>query len=170
MGWTSLQPNIFTGLYLASAVEFVKGWRKGERGGKLRLMASRDAPVGIVDAYDVGVFAARLLSLGDTSGHSGKKYVLNGPEDITGEEIVRLVERHIGAKIEEERVVYKDLSMVEQVVAAPQESKNVMSSLRYSADTAWNGECTASTTSREVLEIAPATQTPAEVFSAMLEG
>ncbi|KAK0622406.1 hypothetical protein B0T14DRAFT_563859 [Immersiella caudata] len=68
-----------------------------------------------------------------------------------------------------ERVVYKDLLFIEDmVVAVPQESKNVLSSVRYSAETAWDGKCTASTTSKEGLEIAPATRTPAEVFDTML--
>lgn len=166
--WTSLQPNLFSTFYLASAAEFVKEYRETGEQGTLRLIASPGARVGIVDPYDVGVFAARLLSLEDPSLHNGARYVLNGPEDITGEQIVRLVEQHIGAKIDPDRVAYKDLSFLEQMVAATQESKNVISSMRYSAETAWDGKCTASTTSKEVMEIAPATRTPAEVFNAML--
>jgi len=169
--WTSLQPNLFTNFYLASAAEFVREYRKTKKQDiLLRLMASRDAPVGIVDPYEVGVFAARLLSLEDTGlqVHNGQRYVFNGPEDITGEEIVQLVEKHIGAKIEPEHLVYKDLSFLDDMVAATKESKNVISSMRYSAETAWDGKCTASTTSREVLELAPPIRTAAEVFEDML--
>ncbi|OIW32467.1 NAD(P)-binding protein [Coniochaeta ligniaria NRRL 30616] len=165
--WTSLQPNIFTTFYLAPAVELVKNYRKTGKQGPLRLMASEDAPVGIIDADDVGVLAAHLLVEQDTYTHNRAKYVLNGPEDITGREIVKMVEETIGTKVEDVR--YKDMSFAEQMAAASQESRNVILSIRHLAETAWDGQCTAATTSKEVLEIAAPKGTPAEVFKMMLE-
>ncbi|KXH29422.1 hypothetical protein CSAL01_12655 [Colletotrichum salicis] len=75
--WTSLQPNIFLSLHLYGAVG---------------LIADKDAPVGAIDGDDVGTFAAHLLWDQDPSRYNGKKYILNGPTDVTGQEIVQWVE------------------------------------------------------------------------------
>ncbi|KAG7149141.1 hypothetical protein HYQ46_001954 [Verticillium longisporum] len=75
----------------------------------LKLTAAEDVPVGIIHADDVGEFAAHLLVEEDVAPHNGAKYVLNGPEDITGRQIVALVEQEIGTKVEE--VHYKDMSL-----------------------------------------------------------
>jgi uncharacterized protein YbjT (DUF2867 family) len=165
--WTSLQPNVFSTFWLAPAAEFIKQYRMTETQGTLRLMASSDAAVGIVDAGDVGAFAAHLLSLEDTLPHNNAKYVLNGPEDITGNEIVSLVEQYIGAQVE--NVSFKDTSFIDQMAAASQESKNVILSIKYAPETAWEGKCTTSTTSKEVLKLAAPKFTPAKVLKTLLE-
>ncbi|KAJ9144611.1 NmrA-like family protein [Pleurostoma richardsiae] len=165
--WTSLQPAVFTQLYLSTAVELIKQYRKTGKQGTLRLMASADAPVGIIDPYDIGVLAAHLLCQEDPAVHNKARYVLNGPEDITGQQIVKMVEQHIGAPVES--VKFKELEFVDNMVAATRESKNVISSVKYALETSWQGKCTASTTSKEVLELAAPTRTPVEVFKAMLE-
>lgn len=54
-------------------------------------MASEARSVGIVDPFEVRVFAARLLAEGDPTLHNWAKYVLNGPEDITGRQTVSMV-------------------------------------------------------------------------------
>lgn len=105
--------------------------------------------------------AARRFAVDDPSPHSGKRL-----KDITGEDILRLVEGHIRTKAD--RAFYKDLSFVDDVVAAMPGNKSVVLSMRYSAETAWEVKCIASPTSEEVLELAPA-RTPAEVFNAMLQ-
>ncbi len=168
MQWTSLQPNVFSNFYLASAAALIKRYRETGEQDTLRLMASPDAPVGIIDPDEVGVFAAHLLCQQDPSVHNKAKYVLNGPEDITGEGVVKLVEEHIGTRVES--VVYKDVSFVEQMATASQESRNVILSIRHALETAWEGLCSASTTSKEVLEIAAPSRTPAEVLKTLLEG
>src|SRR3990167_10499159 len=56
--WTSLQPNIFTSNYLHPAVEHIKQYRKTGKQDTLKLMASPDTPVGIVDPFEVGIVAA----------------------------------------------------------------------------------------------------------------
>jgi hypothetical protein len=61
----------------------IKQYRKTAKQGTLQFMASKDAPVGIIDPYDVGVFAAHLLSQEDPTVHNKARYVLYGPEDIT---------------------------------------------------------------------------------------
>lgn len=165
--WTSLQPNAFSPLYLSAAAEFVKQFRKTGKQDTLRLMAAIDAPIGIIDPHDIGVIAAHLLTQEDLAPHNKAKYVLNGPEDITGYEIVKMVEQHIGGPVE--NVIYKDMSFVEYMVAASQESKNVIWSIKHALEAAWEGKSSASTTSKEVLELAAPKRTPADVFKTLLE-
>ncbi|KAJ5365704.1 hypothetical protein N7517_008590 [Penicillium concentricum] len=169
--WTSLQPNIFTPSYLAGAVELIKQYRKTGKQGTLKLMASKDAPVGVIDPYEVGVFAARLLSQENLAAHNKAKYVLNGPGDITGEQLVDLVEQYIGTKVE--HVSYQDMSFLDMLYehsyAPTRQSKNVIYSIKHAPETAWEGKCTASTTSKAVLELAPPKITPAEALKGLLE-
>ncbi|KAH8885618.1 NmrA-like family protein [Thozetella sp. PMI_491] len=164
--WTSLQPNVFTPLYLSSAVQLVKQYRETGTQNTLKLIADEDSPVGIIHPDEVGIFAAHLLSQEDPSVHSGAKYVLNGPEDISGRQIVDMVEKHIGTQVKD--VIFKDLSFLEPMAAASPWSKNVIMSIRYAPVTAWNGLCTASTTSPEVLKIAAPRLTPTQCFETML--
>lgn len=166
--WTSLQPNVFSQFYLASSVELIKNLRKNGKQDTLRLLASEDAPVGIIDSNDVGVFAAHLLAADDVSPHNKAKYVLAGPEDITGRQIVALVEEHIDTQVEDAR--FKDLSFVDDMAAQAQDSKSVVMSIKFALETSWEGKCGASTTSKEVLELAAPKRTPVEVFKTMLEG
>lgn len=170
--WTSLQPNVFSPLYLSTAVELIKKYRETGKQDTLRLMGSKDAPVGIIDPDEVGVFAAHLLSQDDTAAHNKAKYVLNGPEDITGQQIVEMVEQHIGTQVME--VSYKDVWFIDMLYeykfAATGQSKNVILSIKNAPETAWEGKCSASTTSPEVLELAAPKRTPADVLKTLLEG
>ncbi|KAL4995332.1 hypothetical protein BDV10DRAFT_174936 [Aspergillus recurvatus] len=172
LAWTSLQPNVFSSMYLASAAEFIKSYRSTGEQGTLRLMADKDAPVGIIDAGDVGVLAATLLALDDEhlAVHNRKKYVLNGPEDITGQEVVDMVEGYIGAEVK--HVSYRDVSFVdalyEHKFAGRGESRNVILSVKRAPETAWDGLCRALTTSEEVLRLAAPKRTPAEVLRGMI--
>jgi len=165
--WTSLQPNIFTAMYLGSAAELVKNYRKTGKVGTLSLLAAEDAPMGVIDGDDVGAFAAQLLVEKDTSKHNQAKYVLNGPEDLTGRQIVQMVEEQIGTKVTDVR--YKDMSMIDQMAEARPDPKTLTLSFKHALETGWAGECTASTTSKEVFDIAPPKTTPAQAFKAMLE-
>ncbi|KAB8069042.1 hypothetical protein BDV29DRAFT_183536 [Aspergillus leporis] len=169
--WTSLQPNIFSPLYLSTAAELIKEYRRTGKQDTLRLIGSKDAPVGIIDPDDVGVFAAHLLSQDDPTAHNKAKYILNGPEDITGKQIVDMVEQHIGTQVKE--VSYKDMSFIDLLYelkhAATHQSKNVIFSIKQAPMTAWEGKCTASTTSKEVLELAAPKRTPADVLGTLLK-
>ncbi|KAI3571758.1 hypothetical protein IWW34DRAFT_894322 [Fusarium oxysporum f. sp. albedinis] len=165
--WTSLQPNVFSQFYLSPAAELIKNLRQTGKQDILKLMASEGAPVGIIDSNDVGVFAAHLLTADDVTPHNKAKYVLNGPEDITGRQIVTMVEEYIGSEVEDVR--FQDLSFIDHQTAQTQESKTVILSIKRALDTAWEGKCRASTTSNEVLQLAAPKRTPAEVFKTMLE-
>ncbi|KAL4770844.1 hypothetical protein BDW60DRAFT_191524 [Aspergillus nidulans var. acristatus] len=172
LSWTSLQPNVFSSMYLASAADFIKSHRATGEQGLLRLMADKDAPVGIIDAGDVGMVAAALLALDDEhlAVHNRKKYVLNGPEDITGQEIVDMVEGYIGTQVKD--VSYRDLSFIdawyESMFAQSGESRNVIFSVKRAPETAWDGLCTASTSSEEVVQLAAPKRTPAEVLKELI--
>ncbi|WYZ39895.1 hypothetical protein EsH8_IV_000236 [Colletotrichum jinshuiense] len=165
--WTSLQPNVFSSFVLGPAAELVKEFRKSGKQGPLKLMASPDAPVGIIDSNDVGIFAAHLLVEYDITRHNNAKYVLNGPEDITGHEIVEMVEREIGTKVDDVR--FKDLSFLEYMADQSSESRSIIMSIKHAPKTAWDGQCTASTTSKEVLQLAAPQVTPAAFFKTLLE-
>jgi uncharacterized protein YbjT (DUF2867 family) len=166
--WTSLQPNVFTQMYLFPAAELIKNFRKTGRQDTLRLMASEDAPVGVIDPSEVGILAAHLLVQDDVTSHHGAKYVLNGPEDITGRQIVAMVEQHIGTKVDDVR--FQDLTFIDHQAAQTQESKTVILSIKRALETAWEGKCMASTTSKAVFQFPAPKRTPAEIFTAMLEG
>ncbi|KAB8227140.1 SDR family oxidoreductase [Aspergillus alliaceus] len=170
--WTSLQPNIFSTFIMSPAAEFIKKYRKTGEQDTLRLLLSEDAPIGIIDSDEVGVIAAHLLSQDDTSAHNKSKYVLNGPEDITGMRIVAMVEQHIDTPVKD--VSFKDLSFIDMVYedkyAATKQSKNVIYSIKQAAGPAWEGKCSTSTTSKEILKLYAPKRTPADTLKALLEG
>ncbi|KAJ5573170.1 NmrA-like family protein [Penicillium hetheringtonii] len=123
--WTSLQPNLFTGFALSSAAEFIKRFRETGKQDTLRLLLSENDPVALVDPGEVGILAAHLLAQDDISSHNKAKYVVNGPEDITGKQIVDLIEQQIGVPVQD--VIYEDFSfidaMYEHQFAATKQSK-----------------------------------------------
>jgi uncharacterized protein YbjT (DUF2867 family) len=169
--WTSLQPNVFSNFLLMPAVGLIKEYRETGKQSGLKLLAAKDAPVGVIDGSEVGVFAAHLLAQDDVSAHNKARYVLNGPEDITGRQIVDLVEGYIGTKVDE--VSYQDTSAIdwlyEMKFAGTGESKNVILTIKYSLEPGWEGKCSASTTSKEVLDIAAPKRTVADVLKDLLE-
>ncbi|KAJ5472301.1 hypothetical protein N7530_006302 [Penicillium desertorum] len=170
--WTSLQPNIFSPLIMSPAADLIKKYRKTGEQDTLCLMLSEDAPVGIIDPDEIGVIAAHLLSQDDTSVHNKAKYVLNGPVDITGKQIVDMVEQQIGTPVKD--VSYKDVSFIDMMYeyqyAATKQSKNVIYSIKRAPETAWEGKCSTSTTSKEILELAAPKRTPADILKTLLEG
>ncbi|KAF2820266.1 NAD(P)-binding protein [Ophiobolus disseminans] len=165
--WTSLQPNVFTQLYLSPAASLVKQFRKTGSQGPLRLMADAKSPVGVIDPSEIGIFAAKLLLSPSISAHAGKRYVLNGPEDISGDEIVGLVEKAIGEKVKDVR--YKDMSFIhEWADGEEKETKSIIRSIVHAPETAWEGKCSASTTSKEVKELGGMKRGPGEVWGEMI--
>jgi uncharacterized protein YbjT (DUF2867 family) len=165
--WTSLQPNVFSTFILGPAAEFIKEHRKTGKQGTLGLMLSADSPVGIIQPTEIGVVAAHLLAQEDVSKHNKAKLVLNGPEDITGEQVVKMVESYMGEPVKD--VKFKDVSGIEQWAdSQTAQSKNIIRSITYAPVTAWEGKCKASTTSKEVLEIAAPNVTPAQVMKTLL--
>ncbi|KAI8206025.1 hypothetical protein K4K52_003492 [Colletotrichum sp. SAR 10_76] len=164
--WTSLQPNIFSPLYLYPAAELVKSFRQTGKQQPLKLIASEDAAVGIIDPFEVGCLAAHLLIGEDVKPHDRAKYVLNGPEDVTGRQIVEMIEQSLGRRIED--VQFKDVSFVEDMAAQSHQSKSVIRSIKYALETAWEGKCSTSTTSREIFDIYIPKVTPAESFKKLM--
>ena len=108
MSWTSLQPNIFTSNYAFMAANWLNEYRKTGKQTPLKLMADKDAGVGMIDPQEVGQVAGRLLAQVDPTPHNRKKYVLAGPSDITGKDLVDLIEKH--AKTTVDQVEYRDVS------------------------------------------------------------
>ncbi|KAM3521550.1 hypothetical protein MY4038_009008 [Beauveria bassiana] len=164
--WTSLQPNIFTQLALMPAVALISKFRETGKQDTLRLLLSEDAPVGIIDSDDVGILAAHLLVAEDVAPHNKAKYVLNGPESISGRQIVAMAEEYLGTKVD--TVAYKDTSFIEDMAAQSKESRNVILSIKHAADTVWEGKCAIDTTSKEIFSIAAPKRTPAQVFKTLL--
>ncbi|KAH7374069.1 NmrA-like family protein [Cadophora sp. MPI-SDFR-AT-0126] len=165
MMWTSLQPNGFTSMALANAVTLVKEYRKTGKQHPLSLMSSKDVGSALIDPNDVGIFAAYVLADKNPEMHNGKRYVLNGPEDISGQGIVDLVESEIGIPVE--NVVYKDLSWLEHIAQGPQ--KVLTLSIKYAVESAWAGKCKTDTTSKEVFGIYTPKTTPAHAFKEYLK-
>lgn len=165
--WTSLQPNTFTTMALGPALEHIKQYRKDGKQDTLVLMPDEDARVGYVHPDDVGRFAAVLLSQEDYSSHNKAKYVLNGPEDITGKQIVKLVEQYMGTQVE--NVKFRDMSFIDSAAASVKENKSLILSIKYAPVTAWEGKCSVATTSKEVMDLAAPLITPAGWLKNALE-
>ncbi|KAJ5559139.1 NmrA-like family protein [Penicillium sp. DV-2018c] len=169
--WTSLQPNAFGSFWFATAAYFIKEYRKtGNADAVLKLMAPKEGAVPVIDPADIGIVAAHFLAQEDTAPHSGKRYVLNGPEEITGEQIVKMVERAIGAPVK--NVQYRDLSgltaFLESQFMGNGNSRNVVMSVRRAAETAW-GNAPSAPTSKEVLGLAAPKRTPQQMLESLLE-
>ena len=71
-------------------------------------MFDEEAPVALINPQDIGEAAAKLLSLDDPSPYFRKKYNLSGPEDVTGKDIISILEQVTHQKIQ---VDYKNLDL-----------------------------------------------------------
>jgi hypothetical protein len=78
-----------------------------------------------------------------------------------------MIEEYIGTKVED--ISFEDTSFIDYMVSQSQESKNVIGSIKYALETAREGKCRASTTSKEVLQLAAPKRRPAEVLRELLE-
>lgn len=165
--WTSLQANTFIPFALGPVLEFIKQYRKDGKQETLALMADDDAPVGYVHPDDVGRFAAVLLCQEDFSVHNKAKYILNGPVDITGKEIIKLVEQIIGTQVK--NVKFRDTSLADFLAASSKENKGLILSCKSMPVTAWEGKCSVATTSKEVKELAAPKITPSGWLKSALE-
>ncbi|KAK6600588.1 hypothetical protein H4I96_07914 [Botrytis cinerea] len=150
--WTSLQPNVFTGFVLGPALEFIKQYRKDGKQNKLLLMPDADAPLACIDPDEVGRFAAVLLAQEDYSIHNKKKYELNGPVNINGKQIIKLVEQK-----------HRNGSQ------GFQDHKSHILSIKGAPQTGWEGKCSTATTSKEFLELSPPKITPEMWLKSALE-
>jgi uncharacterized protein YbjT (DUF2867 family) len=168
MHWSSLQPNGFAPMFLTPTAEFIKDFKKTGKQGSLSMIIDASTPTGLIDSYDVGVVAAHLLAQEDTAPHNKAKYILNGPEDVTGEQVVKMAEQYIGEPVKD--VKFQDLSFIDQMADNSSESKNVIRSIKFAAVTSWEGKAKAETTSKEILELYAPKRTVAEVLKELVEG
>ena len=152
---------------MAPALEFIKDYKKTGKQGSLSLILDRDSPNAMIDAYDVGVFAAHLLAAEETDQHNKAKYVLTGPEDVTGEEIVKLVEGHIGEAVKDAK--YKDFAVVDAWAESMPEQKTLIKAIGRAGGAIWGGSAL-KTRSKEVPTIYTPSRTAEQVLKEMVEG
>ncbi|KAF7921714.1 uncharacterized protein EAE98_008561 [Botrytis deweyae] len=165
--WTSLQANVFYRFVLGPALEFIKQYRKDGKQNTLLLMTDGDAPLGCIHSDEVGQFAAVLLAQEDHSIHNKKKYELNGPVDINGKQIVKLVEEYIGTEVKDFK--FRDVSLIDTWADSVKANKSLILSIKGAPKTGWEGKCSTATTSKEFLELSPPKITPAMWLKSALE-
>ncbi|THY20787.1 NAD(P)-binding protein [Aureobasidium pullulans] len=168
--WTALQPNFFTATYLASAAGWIKEYRKTGKQEVFKTNVAEDAVVAMIDPYDIGEVGAHLLALDDVAPHNQARYVLSGPEDINGNDIVQLIEKFVGVKVE--KAEFKDVSWIDDLAKSGAYSAKVLSSIRFGCIPLWEEACSlaGTPTSKEIVELAAPKRTPAQALEAMLEG
>ncbi|PVH67357.1 NAD(P)-binding protein [Cadophora sp. DSE1049] len=167
--WTSLQPNFFTASYLASTVDWIKAYRKTGKQETLAMVPAADAAVAMIDPEDVGNIGAHLLALEDPMPHNHAKYVLSGPEDVTGKRIVELVEQYLDIKVQ--NAEFKVTSWLGDLVKAGVYSEKDLPSILAGCEPLWQGKCSlaGTPTSKGVMDLAPPKRTVVDALKAMLE-
>jgi uncharacterized protein YbjT (DUF2867 family) len=105
LNWTVLRANYFVGTLVIPTIEWLK---KNKTNEPMPMLLDEKAPVAIINPQDIGEAVAKLLTLDDPSTHFGKKYNLSGPEDVTGKDIVSILEQLTHQKLQ---VHYKDMDM-----------------------------------------------------------
>ena len=118
-------------------------------------MVDKEAPVAIIDSQDIGEAAAKLLALDDPSPHFSKKYNLSGPEDVTGKDIVALLEKVANRKIQ---VDYRSITLFKALREEAGYPQNVFDSLEYGVrGNLWTpiSQLASTPTSPELLKLAP---------------
>lgn len=161
LAWTSLQPNVFTAYTIPGCIAWAKTFKETGKQEPLKLMSDENAAVAVVEGSEVGIIAAKLLMQENTAPHNSKKYVVVGPEDVTGRGLVERVEKYAGVKVE--NVIFRDRSWLDYATDTP---KNVLHSLGLAPRTGWRGETSlkASPTSPEILELYAPKKSPYEAL------
>lgn len=154
MQWTSLQPNVFTQMFIPAVKDWVQQYRKDGTKSQYKSIIDGDHPVAIIDSVEVGIIAGHLLALDDPTEHSGKRYTLVGPEDASGKDIVRLMEKYTGTSIDAN---YRDLSLMDQLRAMGAYPENVIASLSLAPRSGYEGATSlkGSPTSPEIIALYP---------------
>lgn len=153
--WTSLRPNIFTGVCLGFAANWVSQYKNTGKQETLEVILDADTPVAVIDPQDVGIVGAHLLALEDPTPHNQAKYVLSGPQDINGKQIVEMVEQHVGVKVQ--NVEFKSTVPLNAVVTAGLFPEKYLPSVLSGIPGLWENRCSLSRlpTSKEIIELAP---------------
>jgi uncharacterized protein YbjT (DUF2867 family) len=168
--WTSLQPNFFSASYLASASDWIKEYQKTGKQAPLTTTLAEDVPVAMVDPLDVGAAAAHLLALEETSPHNQARYIVSGPEDVTGKRVVELVQHYVGAKVE--KIEFKVTSFLNDLVAAGVFPAKVLPSIIAGFKPLWDGRnaLAGTPTSPEIMQLAPPKRTMESALKELVEG
>ncbi|CAD0108615.1 unnamed protein product [Aureobasidium uvarum] len=167
LAWTSLQPQGFLSMFLGPAAEFIKQYRMTGEQNTLSSLIDADTPYALVDSGDVGIVAGHLLAQDDVTPHNNKKYIVNGPEDFSGRKLVELVEKHIGTKVDENKIVFQDMSFLDQMAKGPH-SKNLIYSVEHAPKNNKDVTCRAAATSKEILELYAPRRTASDVMKDLL--
>ncbi|KAL1592968.1 hypothetical protein SLS59_009612 [Nothophoma quercina] len=167
--WTSLQPNFFTTTFLATAVGWIQKYQDTGKQEVLAILSTADGAVAMIDPEDVGKVGAHLLALEDPTLHIHARYILSGPEDVTGKDIVKLVEQYTNVKVD--RAEFKATGLLTGLVEAGVFPEKLLPSLLAGGEPPWQGKTSLARTptNKEIVELAPPKRTIADALKAMLE-
>lgn len=167
--WTSLRPNIFTATYLPSSVEWIKNYRKTGNQETLKLVLDADVPAALIDPDDIGNIGAHFLALDDPTPHNQAKYIISGPEDVTGKQLKEAIEQITGVKVQD--VKYKDSSFLDQLISSGTYPEKLLTSVLAGYELLWNGQFSLSENpnGKEIIELASPKSTIVDTLKKMLE-
>lgn len=146
--WTSLQPNVFIAQFIPEAKDWVSTFKKDGSKKPYKLMLDGDSKAAPIDPTEVGLIAGKLLALEDVTLHTSQKYCLNGPQNATGKEITKVIEKHAGTTVDD--VTYRDTSFIKYARSAGT-PESVLASLALAPMRAYEGQ-----TSVEAMPTSPA--------------
>lgn len=141
LSWTSLQPNLYGGTFLSSTANWIKTYQKTGKADKLNIILDGDVPAAVIDPVDVGVVGAYLLSADDYKEHNHAKYVLAGPENVTGKDLVKLAEEFTHTKIDNVEYRFTDWLKHLPLAGFPE---NVIPSVESGISIIWYGQASLS--------------------------
>lgn len=146
--WTSLQPNVFISMFTDVAKDWVSTYKKDGTKSPYKLMLDGGTNAAPIDSSEVGLFAGKLLALEDNTPHASQKYCLNGPQNATGKQITKVIEKYAGTTVDD--VTYRDTSFIEFARSAGT-PENVLPSLAKAPLRGYEGQ-----TSVEAMPTSPA--------------
>lgn len=169
MQWASLQPNFFSTTYLTSTADWIKSYRKTGKQEILNIVPDADIAVAMIDPDDVGAIGAHLLALEGPKPHNHAKYILSGPENVTGRDIVRIVEQYAGIKVEKSE--FKVTSWLDNLIKEGVYPEKDLPSIMAGFEPLWHGSCSLAgiPTSKEIIDLAPPKGTAMDALKGLLE-
>jgi len=135
--WTSFQPAVFISMFSDPAKYWVSKFKKDGSKDPYKLICDGDHPLAPINSLEVGLIAGKLLALDDVSAHASQKYCLNGPQNATGKDIIKLVEKHSGTTVDD--VNFCDTSFTEYARAAGS-PENILPSLALAPRSGYEGQ------------------------------
>jgi uncharacterized protein YbjT (DUF2867 family) len=109
--WTSLQPNVFISTLAGPARDWISTYKKDGTKKPYQMIPDADAVIAPIDSNEVGVIAGKLLALEDVTPHASRKYCLNGPQNASGKDIIKVVEKCAGTTVD--NVTYRSTFIVD---------------------------------------------------------